>query len=405
MLVLRGYRYELDPNNRQRTILMKHAGCARFAYNWGLEERIKRFNSEEGKDRFTNYFRQHHELIQRKRSHYPWMYEVSKCAPQEALRDLHKAFTNFWRGRKKGKKVGFPKFKKKGRHDSFKLLGTIRLFEKSVQLPRIGKLRLKEKPDVIGRILSATISRKANRWFISFTVEQERSEPVLIEGPKVGVDLGIKSLATLSCGTVFENPRPLPRKLRKLRRLSRQVSRKQKGSKNHQKAVIRLSMLHWRISNTRLDCLHKLTTYLAKNHSQIIIEDLNIQGMMKNKHLSQVLADVSFSEFRRQLEYKTKWYGSKLIVVPRFFPSSKRCSQCGNIKSNLPLSNRHFSCEHCGLEIDRDLNASLNLESVAASWAETQNACLETGGCRPITGQCPSMMQEPNTTKLTGLNR
>ncbi len=404
MLVLRGYRYELDPNNRQRTLLVKHAGCARFVYNWGLEERIKRFNSEKGKDRFTNYFRQHRELNRRKRYHYPWMYEVSKCAPQEALRDLHKAFANFWRGRKKGKKVGFPKFKKKGRHDSFKLLGTIRLFEKSVQLPRLGQLRLKEKSNVSGRILSATISRKADRWFISFTVEQERPEPLLIKGPKVGVDLGIKSLATLSCGTVFENPRPLPRKMRKLRRISRQISRKQKGSRNRQKAVIRLSRLHWRISNIRIDCLHKLTTYLAKNHSQIVVEDLNVQGMVKNKFLSQALSDVSFSEIRRQLEYKTKWYGSKLIFAPRFFPSSKRCSQCGNIKSKLALSTRLFSCEHCGLVIDRDLNASLNLELVAASWSETQNACLETGGCRLITGQCPSMMQEPNTTKFAGLS-
>ena len=384
---------------------MKHAGCARFAYNWGLEERIKRFNSEEGKARFTNYFRQHRELNRRKKSHYPWMYEVSKCAPQEALRDLQKAFTYFWRGRKKGKKVGFPKFKKKGRHDSFKLLGIIRLFEKSVQLPRIGKLRLKEKPGVFGRILSATISRKASRWFISFTVEQERPEPELIAGPKVGVDLGIKKLATLSCGTVFQNPRPLPSKLRKLRRLYRQISRKQKGSKNREKAVARLSRLHWRISTIRLDSLHKLTTFLAKNHSQIIVEDLNVQGMMKNKHLSQALSDVSFSEFRRQLEYKTKWYGSKLTLAPRFFPSSKRCSQCGKTMANLSLSTRLFSCEHCGLKIDRDLNASLNLESVAASWAETRNACLEMGGYRPTNGQCPSMMQEPNTTKINGLSR
>jgi putative transposase len=255
------------------------------------------------------------------------MYEVSKCAPQEALRDLHKAFTNFWRGRKKRKKVGFPKFKKKGRQDSFKLLGAIRLFEKLVQLPRIGRLRLKEKPAVFGRILSATISRKADRWFISFTVEQERQEPALVEGSKVGVDLGIKSLATLSTGIVVENPRPLSKKVRKLRRISRQISRKQKGSKNRQKAVTRLSRLHWRIGNIRLDCIHKLTTYLAKNHSQIIIENLNVQGMMKNRHLSQPLSDSSFSEFRRQLEYKTKWYGSKLIVAPRFFPSSKRCSK------------------------------------------------------------------------------
>ncbi|MFX1299457.1 MAG: RNA-guided endonuclease InsQ/TnpB family protein [Promethearchaeota archaeon] len=397
MKIHRGYRYELNPNNQQRSLLAKHVGCARFAYNWGLEQRIKSFLTKTGKDRFTNYFKQHQELIRLKKTDFSWMYEVSKCAPQEALRDLDKAFSNFYRGRKNGIKIGFPKFKKKGRKDNFRLTGTIRIHKKATKLPRLGLLRLKEEPQIYGRILSATVSRKADRWFISFTVEQEISLPAPIQGPRIAVDLGISSFATLSNGTSFENPRAMSTKLRKMKRLSRQVSRKQKGSHNRRKAVIRFGRLHWRISNIRFDAIHKLTTYLAKNHSQIVVEDLRIESMMKNKLLSRAIADMGFYEFRRQIKYKTKWYGSKLILSPRFFPSSKRCSKCGHIKDTLSLSERVFRCEMCGFELNRDLNSARNLLWVAASWAETKNACLEVGGYRSLVGQCPSMKQELNT--------
>ncbi len=230
------------------------------------------------------------------------MYEVSKCAPQEALRDLDRAFKNFFRGIKKDTKIGFPKFKRKGYNDSFRLTGTIRVFEKSVQLPRMGRLRLKEKPAIVGRILSVTVSRKANRWFVSFTVEQEKPQPPPVSGSRIGVDLGVRTLATLSDGTQFDNPGPLTKRLRKLRRLSKQISRKQLGSKNRRKAVIRLSQLHWRISNIRKDRLHKITTHLAKNHSQIVIETLNVTEMVRNKRLRRAIFDVGFFEFRRQLE-------------------------------------------------------------------------------------------------------
>jgi putative transposase len=372
----------LKPNNQQRTLLAKHAGCARFAFNWGLEKRIKQFHAREGKERFTNMVEQHRELVRLKKTEFAWMYEVSKCAPQQALRDLDKAFTNFLRGRKNGTKIGFPKFKKKGHHDSFRLEGSIRMLDKAVRLPRLGRLRLKEALQIQGRILSATVSRKANRWFISFIVEQKKLKPPPVIGPRIGVDLGIVSLATLSDGTVFANPRALSSRFRKLRRLSRQVSRKQKGSKNRRKAVIRLARLYWRISNIRKDTLHKVTTYLAKNHSQIVIEDLGVKGMMKNKRLRRVIADLGMFEFRRQLKYKTKWYGSEIILAPRFFASSKLCSRCGHTKDKFSLSKRVFICESCGLQLDRDINAANNL--VAASWAETENACPEAGGCRSL---------------------
>jgi putative transposase len=377
MLVNKAYRYELDPNDQQRSSLHRHAGVARFAYNWGLEQRIHLFKTSHGEDRFTNAMRQHKLLNSLKSTQFPWMYEVSKCAPQEALRDLHRAFQNFYRGRKKGQRIGFPRFKRKGVRDSFRLTGTIRFVDRKIQLPRIGKVRIKEKRAVYctGHILSATVRRRADRWFVSVTVEEETPDTEPINGQAVGVDLGVKTLATLSDGTVFANPRVLGRRLRRLRQLHRSLSRKKKGSKNREKAKMRLARMYLRVFNIRQDTLHKLTTYLAKSHSRVVIEDLCVSGMMKSHRLARAIQDVGFYEFRRQLEYKCQWYGSQLSIAPRTFSSSKLCSECGHWKRELSLAEREYVCEQCGLKIDRDLNAALNL--VAASWSETENACRE----------------------------
>ncbi|MHA1966109.1 MAG: RNA-guided endonuclease InsQ/TnpB family protein [Candidatus Thorarchaeota archaeon] len=399
MLVHKAYRYEIDPNNRQRTVLHRHAGVARFAYNWGLEQRISLFRTNQGKARFTDAMKQHKLLNSLKKTQFPWMYECSKCAPQEALRDLHRAFQNFHRGRRKRKKIGFPRFKRKGVRDSFRLTGTIRFDERKIQLPRIGKVRVKEKRDVYynGRILSATVRRRADRWFVSVTVEEEITDTIPIKGESVGVDLGVKALATLSDGTILANPRALERRIRKLRHLAKSLSRKEKGSKNRERAKLRLARMYLKIFNIRQDTLHKVTTYLAKSHSRIVIEDLCVSGMMKNHRLARAIADVGFNEFRRQLEYKCQWYGSQLVIAPRMYPSSKLCSCCGHRKRELSLLERVYDCEQCGLRIDRDLNAALNL--VAASWSETENACGEN--VRLSTDsvsleRAASMKQEPN---------
>ena len=399
MLIIRAYRYELDPNNVQRTSLYQHAGVARFAYNWGLEQRILLYRENTGIDRLTDAMRQHKLLNSIKKAQFPWMYEVSKCAPQEALKDLHKAFQNFYRGLKKGQKVGFPKFKRKGEKDSFRLTGTIRFHGRRIQLPRIGKIRLKERRRQYheGRILSATIRRRADRWFVSVTVEEELPGPAEGTGPPVGVDLGIKTLATLSDGNTFANPRALRRNLRKLRRLHRSLSKKRKGSRNREKAKLQLARLYLRTFNIRQDTLHKLTTHLAKSHSKVVIENLNVSGLLKNHRLAQAIADAGFYEFRRMLEYKCRWYGSELVIVPRTFPSSKLCSRCGHRKQDLSLAEREYHCEECGLRINRDLNAALNL--VAVSLPETKNACGES--VRLLVGPsgpqgATSMNQEPN---------
>ncbi len=401
MLIHRAYRYELDPNNIQRSSLAQHAGVSRFAYNWGLDQRIKQYKNSQGNDRFTDAMKQHKLLTSLKKEQFPWMYETSKCAPQEALRDLHKAFQNFYRGLKSGKKIGFPRFKRRGVRDSFRLNGIIRFHKRAIQLPRIGKVRIKErrKKYYSGKILSATVRRRANRWFVSVTVEEDILDPQPVRGVPVGLDLGVKTLATISDGTTFANRRALGRRLRKLRQLSKSLSRKKKGSKNREKAKLRLARMHLRIFNVRQDTLHKLTTYLAKRHSRIVIENLGVSGMMKNRRLARAIADVGMYEFRRQLEYKCQWYGSKLDVAKRTFPSSKKCSSCGHKKKEQSLSEREYDCEECGLMIDRNLNAALNL--VTVSLPETLTARGEDVRRGKSSGFAmqTSVKQEPNISQ------
>jgi putative transposase len=257
MKLNQAYRYELAPNNKQIGLLFRCCGVARFTYNWGLAQRIALFDQNEGKDKFTNAIAQSRQLNALKKTEFPWMYQVSKCAPQKALRNLDRAFTNFWRGRKSGKHVGFPKFKKKGIHDSFELTGAIHVFDNSIQLPRLGKIRTKEDTAKFdGRILSATVSREADRWFVSLAVERDRVIPLRTDSDVAGVDLGINSFAVTydgkNTGHIYA-PKPLNKKLKRLRRLSRCYSRKQRGSNNKRKSALRLAKLHRHIKNTRTD--------------------------------------------------------------------------------------------------------------------------------------------------------
>ncbi|MHA1911038.1 MAG: RNA-guided endonuclease InsQ/TnpB family protein [Candidatus Kariarchaeaceae archaeon] len=390
----RAYKTELKPNNEQKTKLKMHAGTARVAYNWGLAYRKKLY---EQKKETINAIGLHKELNKLKKEEFEWMYKVSKCAPQEALRDLDKGFINFFSGRAK-----YPRFKKKKTTSggSFRLTGSIKVWSDQIQLPRLGKIRLKERNYLPQKqhILSVTISTKAGRWFVSVLVEEDYKVP-LNNKPAAGVDLGVKELAIISDGSVFTNPKALPKKQRKLKRQQRAFSRTKKSSKNRKKAVERLQKTHFKISSIRSDAINKATSYLAKTKSIIVLEDLNVKGMIKNHKLALVLSDASFGEFRRQMEYKTQWYGSRIIYADRFFPSSKMCSACGTIKKDLKLSDRLFTCESCGLKIDRDFNASLNLLHLAGSSSESLNACLrrEVTEQSLMVSQCSSMMQESNT--------
>lgn len=367
MKVQCGYKTELCLNNKQTTACLKHAGAARYAYNWGLNQKKLAY---ENKQKTPNAIELHRQLNALKPTEFSWMYEVSKCSPQEALRNLDRAFENFFKKRSK-----FPKFKsKKNGIGGFRLTGTIKVTENSIQLPRLGRLKLKERGylPTNAKILSASVSERAGKWFVSIQVEEDQLK---FTGTKdkhgiVGVDLGIKTLATISDGTKYENPKPLKTKLRKLKRLQQSVSRKVKGSNNRKKATKKVAKLYYKISNVRKDTLHKMTTTLTKTKSVIGIEDLNVSGMMKNRCLARSIADLGLFELRRQLEYKGMWYDCKIVPVDRFYPSSKTCCVCGLVNDKLMLSDREWTCE-CGILHDRDLNASKNLESVAASLSET----------------------------------
>jgi putative transposase len=328
----------------------------------------------------------HRELNVLKKGELSWMYAVSKCAPQEALRNLDQAYAHFFRRvkeKKAGRKIqaGFPKFKsKKNGPSSFRLTGAIHIYDNVIQLPRLGRLRLKERgylPVEGVHILSASVSERAGRWFVSVQIEMNQPDPPETARPVVGVDLGVLALATVSDGTRIENPRALKSNLRKIKRLQRVVSRRQKGSANRQKAVRQLAKAHLRITNVRNNALHQATSLLARTKSAVVLEDLNVSGMMKNHHLAQAIMDVGFYEFRRQMVYKGQWYECKVILANPFYPSTKRCSHCGHIKVAMDLSARVFICDHCGLMIDRDLNAAINLEQLATGSSPERYACGE----------------------------
>jgi putative transposase len=404
MLVHQAFRYELNPTPAQRVALANHAGAARWAWNWGLSVRRKAFKRR----RQTLNAIQLHRLLNRLKHtpHYAWLYQVSKCAPQEALRDLDRAYANYWRATRAGdrRRVGLPRWKKRGRcADRFRLTGTIRVEDGAVVLPRIGRVATKEPTGKFrGRVLSATCRREADRWYCSLTVEVERPDPMPVQGPVVGVDRGVHRFAVCSDGIVFDSPRALERGLRGLRRRNRAVSRKRPGSANRRKAVVALARQHRRGRKRCMDGLHKATTALARAKSVIVVEDLHVAGMVRNRRLARAIADQGWAEFHRQLAYKTRWYGSRLLVVPRFYPSSKTCSGCGVVKATLPLGERTFRCQQCGLVIERDLNAARNLarlaevRMVAGSSLETENACGEGSAGQAGNGlvELPSVKQE-----------
>lgn len=363
--MLIGFKTELKVKVRQQVLLSKHAGTARHAWNWGLglTKEILDNNKANPHDKikFPTAIDLHKWLVALVKPSNSWYYEVSKCAPQYALRQLREAWNRCFK-----KVSGAPRFKKKGRKDSFTLDGSIKVEHFKLKVPVIGWLKTYERlPQGIAP-KSVTISRQADRWFVSFKIEVE---PTLT--PKsvgcVGVDLGINSLATLSTGEEFKGAKSYKQYEQKLSRLQYLLRHKVVGSSNYKQAQLQIARLHRKIANIRKDTLHKLTTYISKNHAVIGLEDLNVSGMMANRKLAKAIGDMGFYEFRRQLEYKCQLYGSQLVFVDRFYPSSKTCSHCGHIQASLSLSQRVFKCNECRFECDRDLNAAMNLAKAVSS--------------------------------------
>jgi putative transposase len=371
-VVQQAFRFELDPNGAQRLLLAKSVGASRYVYNWGLRESQRAYAQTGGRPPLGEL---RSRLVQLKKNEAPWLYEVSAHIGQSALKDLDAAFDGFFKGlRGEGPRVGFPRLKRKGERDSARVY-EVTLEERHIRLPKIGRVRMKEtckERAFEGRILSATVRRRADRWFVSLAVERERAveppRPVRQETDVVGLDLGLANAAAIHDGKatqVIEPQRALRKNLRKLRRLDRQLARKQRGSRNREKAKLRRARLHYKISCEREDFLHQLSSSLAKTKSVIALEDLHVKGMQRNRSLGRLLADAGMGELCRQLAYKSAWYGSTVVVADRFYPSSKTCSGCGVVKDTLTLSERFFECDACGLFVDRDENAAINLRKLA----------------------------------------
>ena len=364
--MLMAHRIALDLTNKQATYMARAAGTARFAYNWALAEWKRQYeawklDNSQPKPSQTSLRRQLNSI---KREQFPWMLEVTKNAPQMAIIQLGEAFKNFFAGRAK-----YPKFRKKDVHDRFTLTNDqFSIDGCRIRIPNLGWVRMRESLRFTGKIMSATVSRVADRWFASITVDvpDQSHLPKAENQGAVGVDLGVSALATLSTGETITGPKPHKALLARLQRLSRSLSRKQKGSANRKKAKAKLARLHARIAAIRSDALHKLTTDLTRRFHTIGIEDLNVRGMVRNRHLARSIADMGFFEFRRQLEYKAAMRGGQVWVADRFYPSSKTCSCCGHKLEKLDLSVRAWTCPACGTIHDRDVNAAINLKNMAS---------------------------------------
>jgi len=347
----------LYPTKAQETFFKKACGVARVAYNYGLAEYQKQ-RKEGNKPNILNIKKK---FNQEKKTLYPWMKETNKDANQQPFANLQDAFSRFFKHQSR-----YPKYKKKGIKDSFYISNDkFDLEGKKFWIPKLGWVTGTEELRFSGKISSVTVRRKANYWFVVISVQTDKTFTTCDNQAVVGVDLGIKTLATFSNGELVESIAPLRARIQRLKRLQRWASRKILGSSNRAKANSRVAKIHYRVACMRKDLLDKVTTYLCKNFQIICIEDLNVEGMIKNHCLALSISDQGFGEFRRQLEYKSKLYGNQLIIADRWFPSSKMCSGCGHVKETLSLSEREYVCEHCGLVIDRDLNAAINLSSYA----------------------------------------
>ena len=365
--MLRSHKIALAVNNAQRTLLRQHFGLARVAYNYALRDFKDGLDADEWRNDVT--LRPRWNAV--KRELFPWCADLSPVAAKNAIVDLGTAI-KAWSGKTKNgairkTKAGFPRFKKRGLHDSYRAdngRGTIKMDGKRVCLPKIGWLRMRESVRFEGEIVGCVVSEKTGRCHAAFTVDTKVPSLEKREGEIIGVDVGIKTLTACSDGIAHANPAPLKRMLAKLRRHQRTLARRKKGSRR-QAMKQRVARLHKRIAAVRNDAHHKATTAIAKRGGHVVCETLNVKGMMRNRRLARAMADAGLAEFVRQLEYKCDLYGATFEMANRWFPSSKLCHQCGWKNDGLTLAMREWTCQS-GAVLDRDINAAKNL---AASFA------------------------------------
>lgn len=383
-------RIALNPNNKQATYFRRACGTARFAYNWALAEWQREYEA----GRRPNWPELSRRMTAVKRDQFPWMLDVTACAPSYAILNLGVAFNRFF-----SKKSKYPRFKKKGVGDAFEVhAGELGCNGTNFRIPRLGQVRAFEGLRFSGKIKKASISSHGDKWFLSVVVETENSIPQSENQAAVGVDLGVSTLATLSDGAKITGPKPHRALSLRLRRLNKSLSRKVKGSANRGKTKRKLSKIHARIGSIRKDALHQLTHRLTRDFGVIGIESLNVAGMVKNRHLARAISDMGFYEFKRQLTYKAAWRGVRIVEADRFYPSSKTCSACGLVAESMPLSVRTWVCP-CGAEHDRDINAAINLKNMAVGFTVSVCGVGSAGGGSVSAVKLPTMKQKSTNNR------
>ena len=351
--MLIAYKYRLYPNKEQQEYFAKCFGCVRFIYNRMLSDKIEYY--KETKQKLNNTPAQY-------KKEFEWLKEVDSLALANAQMNLQTAYNNFF----KRPEVGFPKFKSKKNHNYSYTTnnqgGNIYVSDRYIKLPKIGLVRVKKHRDFDGLIKSVTVSQNpSGKYYVSVLVDQEEKEKLSISNNEIGIDLGIKEFCITSDGEMIENPKYLRKSKKKLRKLQKDLSRCEKGSKNREKCRIKVAKQYEKITNQRKDFLHKLSIRIIRENQTIVLEDLKVKNMMSNHKLARSIADVSWSEFVRQLKYKAEWYGREIIRIDTWYPSSQICSNCGHKDGKKVLSIREWTCPVCGIHHERDINAAINI--------------------------------------------
>ena len=362
--VEKAYKYRIYPNKQQEELIQKTFGCCRFVYNQYLAKRIELYKT----DKSTLNYNACSNDLRRLKQENEWLKEVDSVSIQSALKDLDVAYQNFFRRVKQGdSKAGFPRFKsKKENKKSYKTKytnGNIRILSNKIKLPKLGLVKCKVSKQIEGRILNTTISQNpSGKYFVSVCCTDIEIPQYSSTSAVVGIDLGLKEFAITSDGQHIENPKYLFKSQKKFAKLQRQLSRKTIGSKNRNKARIKVARQYEKITNQRMNFLQKLSTQLIKDYDVICLEDLKIKNMVKNHKLAKSISDVSWSEFIRELQYKAEWQHKIVQKIDTYYPSSQLCSNCGyKFTGTKDLSVREWICPQCGVHHDRDENAAINI--------------------------------------------